>query len=110
MHQLYMARNAVEARFLQGLLAEEEIEAVVQGELLDEMPVVAGTALPTVWVREGDLERAQPIVDEYDQRLRSRADGAEQQARPTWKCPQYGELIEEQFTRCWHCNAPKPGN
>ena len=36
MQQVYAARDAMEAHFVKGLLEAEEIEAVVQGEALEE--------------------------------------------------------------------------
>jgi hypothetical protein len=112
MNQIYSARDSMDAHFLQGLLAEEGIEAVIQGEALEEVwgdvPISQRT-IPTLWVRPEDLEKAKPVVEEYERRRWQAANEAvDSQARPTWKCPRCGEEIEEQFTACWHCNTKRP--
>jgi putative signal transducing protein len=112
MLQLYSARDSMDAHFLQGLLAEEGIEAVIQGEALEEvwgdLPLSQRT-VPTLWIKESDLARAKPIVEEYERRRLNNVENGAAPARPTWKCPRCGEQIEEQFTACWHCNTKRPG-
>lgn len=95
----------MDARFVQGLLGREGIEADVEGE---DLPEPTGTALPTVWVRDEDVARAEPIVQEYRRREVARHQAPET-ARETWTCPRCGEIVEEQFTNCWNCGSAKPG-
>ena len=61
MRHVYTARDEMDASFVQGLLRQEGIEAVVQGQALGEvwgtLPLTA-KSLPAVWVDEKDVERA----------------------------------------------------
>ena len=65
----------------------------------------AGELPPTeVWPAlcvedERDFNRAKQIVDEELHRLSN--------TNQTWKCAHCGEEIEEQFTDCWKCGAPR---
>ena len=111
MQNIYSARDAMDAHFLKGLLAEQDIDSMIQGEELEEVwgAVPMGeTNKPSVWVNEADAARAKPIVDEYERRKIERANKGEAAAGPTWKCPRCGEQIEEQFTSCWNCNTARP--
>jgi rubrerythrin len=105
MKQVYSARDPMDARFVQGLLNREGIEAAVEGE---ELPEPTGVALPTVWVRDQDVAQAEPIIEEYRQREATRAQTPEP-ARATWTCPACGEIVEDQFTNCWKCGTARPG-
>lgn len=105
----------MEAHFLQGLLEQEGITSVIQGEALEGAwgtVQITPKSLPGVWVNEEDVARAQPIADEYQQReMKSRAmpEGEENPIGVTWKCPKCGEEVEEQFDECWNCGAERPG-
>jgi hypothetical protein len=112
MQQVYTARDSMDANFLRGLLEQEGIKAVVQGEALEETwgdLNLSQKALPSVWVDDADLGRAAPIVEEYRQRdaadanIPDEAREAAAAARPKWVCHNCGKLSEEQFTACWHC-------
>jgi len=85
MLQLYSARDSMDAHFLQGLLAEEGIEAVIQGEALEEvwgdLPLSQRT-VPTLWINESDLARANPIVEEYERRRLNNVENGAAPARP----------------------------
>ena len=121
MQHVYTARDAMEAHFVKGLLEAEGIKASVQGEALQEtwgnLPLSAEN-LPSVHVMDdADALRAIPVIEEY--RKRDQADAALEvgqrlattdpiPARPTWKCPNCGEAVEEQFTACWHCGHGRP--
>jgi hypothetical protein len=115
MQQIYTARNDMDAHFLKGLLEQEGINVVIQGEALEgawgNMPVSA-TSLPGVWVDEADVDKAKPIVNEYQLREDAHLkdpDGDEESAKPTWKCLKCGEEVEDQFDECWNCGAERPG-
>jgi hypothetical protein len=111
MQLIYSARDSMDAHFLLGLLAEEGITAVIQGEAMEEvwgdLPLSQRT-MPTLWVNESDVAAAEPIVDEYARRRMQNVVEGSSPPRPTWKCPRCGEEIEEQFTACWHCNTMRP--
>jgi len=119
MRHVYNARDSMDANLLRGLLAQEEIRAVVQGEALEETwgdLNLSPEALPSVWVDDADVERALPIVDEYRKRDASDADVPDEaveaaaDARPKWLCHNCGQKVEEQFTQCWHCGHQRqPG-
>ena len=116
MQQIYTARNEMEAHFVQGLLEQEEIKSVIEGEALEgawaNLPL-SGTALPTIWVNEDDLARATPIIEEYirrEQKLVNETDAEIDAPRATWKCPKCGEEVEEQFDKCWNCETSRPGS
>ena len=68
MQHVYTARDEMDAHFVKGLLEQEGIEARVLGEALESafgtLPLSA-KSLPGVYVREEDVARATPIVDEY---------------------------------------------
>ena len=92
MEQIFTARNEMEAHFVQGLLEQEGITSVIEGEALDgvwgNVPV-SDKSLPGIWVNEADLARASAIVEAYQQREQKIAHTppAEEDApRPSWKC------------------------
>ncbi len=106
MKMVYSALNTVDAHFVKSFLDEQGIESVVQGEalanVLGSIPASPET-LPSIWVREEDLERATDAIA-----------GFKADARPAlpvadpWTCPGCGEQIEPQFTECWKCSTPRP--
>jgi hypothetical protein len=113
MEQIFTARNEMEAHFVQGLLEQDGIDSVIQGEALEgawaNLPL-SDKALPSIWVNEADSARAAAIVGEYEQRgKKTTGVPTAETPRPTWKCPKCGEEVEEQFDECWNCGATKPG-
>ena len=111
MQQVYTGRDEMDANFLKGLLVEEGIEAIVQGEALQETwgdLNLTAKSLPSVWVPDEDVSRAAPIVEEYRRRDAADAATGEPPARATWTCANCGEKVEEQFTQCWHCGHARP--
>ena len=112
MQHVYTARDEMDATFVQGLLRQQGIEAIVQGQALGTawgtLPLSA-ESLPTVWVPEADVERARPIVEEYRRTDQANAvDAAVEAPRATWTCPNCGEKVEDQFTQCWKCGHTRP--
>ena len=112
MRHVYTGRDEMDAHFLKGLLENEGIEAVVTGENLEAtwatLPL-SEKSLPGVWVREQDEERALLIVKDYEQVDAVNAEETvEESSRPTWKCPNCGEAVEEQFSECWNCGHSRP--
>ena len=114
MQPVYTARDEMDAAFVQGLLRQEGINAVVQGQQLGEvwgtLPLSA-KSLPAVWVDANDVERAAPVIEAYRQTDRANADEAvAEQPRATWTCPNCGERVEVQFTQCWKCGHNRPAD
>ena len=112
MRHVYTGRDEMDAHFVKGLLEQEGIEAVVAGENLEAtwstLPLSA-TSLPGVYVPDGEEERALMIVRDYQQVDAANAEAAVEDApRPTWRCDNCGEAVEEQFTECWKCGHAKP--
>ena len=112
MRHVYTGRDEMDAHFVKGLLEQEGIEAVVQGENLinavGTLPL-SDKSLPSVWVADANEERAALIVKDYEQVDRVNAEATvEDTPRPTWKCANCGEAVEEQFTECWNCGHARP--
>jgi hypothetical protein len=115
MRHVYTGRDEMDAHFVKGLLQQEGIEAIVQGEALESafstLPL-SSKSLPGVWVPEADEQRALLVVRDYQQVDAANAadedDTVEDAPRPTWKCANCGEAVEEQFSECWKCGHAKP--
>lgn len=131
MTRLTMARDALEARLIIGMLAEHGIRAVSQGEALAGVAGAVGrqleAAAPSIWVEfEADVARALELVEAARQRVnptecdrcgyqlkgstepRCPECGWEFRVTESWTCPGCGEQIEGQFTECWNCGAARP--
>jgi hypothetical protein len=106
MMKVYGARDLAEAQFVKGLLEAEQISAVVQSgplqALLGEIPVTP-ESLPSVWINEADVERARPILQEFE-----KGGPAAVSPQPSWTCPKCGEVLEGQFSQCWNCGTARP--
>jgi hypothetical protein len=106
MKQVYSARNEVDAQLVKGFLDERGIESVVQGaglqNILGSIPMTPDT-LPSIWVREEDLDRALDAIAGF----KADAVPAQPVADP-WTCPKCGEQIEPQFQHSVNCGASKP--
>jgi hypothetical protein len=115
MKHVYTGRDEMDANFVKGLLEQEGIEAVVQGQTLEAtwgtLPLSA-ESLPSVWVtNDADEVRAAPIVERYRQVDLANANEPRDVDRPTqpaWTCPRCGEKLEEQFVQCWKCGTNRP--
>jgi len=64
--KIHVCRDSMEAHFLRQVLEDEDIQATVMGEALaagrGELPLTAET-LPSVWVRQDDVERAREVLE-----------------------------------------------
>jgi predicted RNA-binding Zn-ribbon protein involved in translation (DUF1610 family) len=114
MQHVYTARDEMDASFVQGLLRQEGIEAVVQGLALGSawgtLPL-SDESLPTVWVEDKDVERARPVIETYRQTDQANADDAvADRTKAVWSCPNCGERVEEQFSQCWKCGHQRPAS
>ncbi len=108
MQEVYTANHPTDEHLVKGLLEASGIAALVRGEavfgLRGEVPFTIDT-LPTVWVLDDSaVPRARELVAEYVQRQQP----GTPHGRP-WKCPKCGEQLEPQFTDCWQCGTPRPG-
>lgn len=104
--KIFIGRDSMEAHFLCDVLASAGIEATVMGEALStgrgELPLT-GETLPSVWVRDTDVDKATAIVDEFVKGGQEKMDLA-----APWKCPHCGEELEGQFDVCWNCQTHRP--
>jgi hypothetical protein len=115
MRHVYTGRDEMDAHFVKGMLEQEGINAVITGQNLEAtwstLPL-SDQSLPAVWVDDGDEERALAIVRDYQRVDAANADDTEDvredTPRPTWKCANCGEAVEEQFSECWSCGHAKP--
>lgn len=132
MKLVYVAADLARAEIIRGMLAEEGIRALVEGEMLQaavgDIPFTS--AYPRISVEDADFEAARRIIIDsgidaappshcrtcgYDLRGLPEPRCPEcgepfdqrEHFKP-WKCPGCGELIEGQFTECWQCGAAGP--
>lgn len=99
MRRVYTAENVFDACIVRDRLLEQDIDAVVQGELLagaiGELPP---DTRPSVWIRdEGFYDSARGIVAEFERG---------EVAGPAWHCRHCGEYNEGAFALCWNCSRP----
>jgi hypothetical protein len=94
---VYHAADDVEAQIVLGLLDANDIEA----GLLDQETGLPGLTVdsPQILVHPDDQERAEDVLDEYEEKLIERAE------RPDWKCPACGKTVSGAYTDCYHCSA-----
>ena len=102
MKQIHAARHAVEAHLIRGYLHSHGIDAEVRGEYLTsgwgELPV----DVCSVWiVDESQYDAANALVTA----LLDRKAGSSSAER--WRCGACDEELEDQFTACWACGAPR---
>jgi hypothetical protein len=101
MRRVYTAENVFDACIVRDRLLEQDIEAVVQGELLTgaigELPP---DSRPSVWVRENaDHAAARRIIDQFERE--------DAEAGPDWHCRHCGEDNAATFALCWNCSQPQ---
>lgn len=105
---IYAARDEMQAEFLVQVLATHEIPAEVVGAalatLVGYLPATYGR--PKVLVDEADVERARPVVEQFE--LSRRTPAPRRGSTSAWACANCGEIIEPQFTDCWNCQAARP--
>ena len=107
MKRVYVSTNPADAHLMKGVLENEGIRAVVQGEALwgarGELPVTPETC-PSVWVvNDSDYERALEVISTLTQSEGLVATGGEE-----WRCDGCEETNESQFTECWQCGKDRP--
>jgi hypothetical protein len=102
MQLLYSSLNLHEVHHLKNLLEAEGIRCHIRNELLSRLAgeIPFTECAPQLWLHDGrDLERAQRIVADF---------GRVPAALPNWQCPNCSEMLEGQFSACWHCGAVRP--
>jgi hypothetical protein len=102
MQLLYSSLKLLEIHHLKNLLEAEGIRCQIRNELLSRLAgeIPFTECAPELWLLdERDLARARQIVTDFD---RGPVTG------PAWSCPGCGEMLEGQFSACWHCGAPRP--
>lgn len=100
MKQIYIAANSLDAQMLKDYLESTGIQAIIKGDYLTgAVGEIPANTFPTVWVvDEEDEVRAKKLVANFESEHPS-----DQIHITHWHCPQCKELIEPQFTQCWHC-------
>lgn len=101
MKRVYEASDPVQAHLLKELLADNDIEASIEGERLFAIRGGTPVVYPSVLVREQDEENARVYVATFVENLKA----ASSQARQDRTCPGCGEKLAAQYTECWRCNA-----
>lgn len=101
MKRVYSAGDIAAAGFIQGVLENEGIRAMVKYALLSgaagELPPTE--CWPEVWVMEDEDEaRAREIIS---------AVTAVAEEGAGWTCPGCGEQLEAAFTQCWNCGRER---
>ena len=104
MKRVHNARHLTEAHLIRGLLESHGIEAIVRGDFLTggwgELPVDVCAVWVTDDARYGEADR---LLQDFLQGKSARL-----QQGPDWRCAHCGERLENQFTACWNCGAPRP--
>ena len=99
MQLLYSSLNLHEIHHLRNLLEIEGIHCQIKNEMLSRLAgeIPFTECAPQLWLQdERDLERAKQVLKEF---------GRGGAAAPTWQCPNCNEMLEGQFSACWHCGA-----
>jgi rubrerythrin len=106
MKRVFASKDRSAIEIVRGLLADEGIRTTVfneaTGSVLGDVPFFL--AMPEIWVlADEDAAPARALVERYES-------GALRASLPKepWVCPDCGELIEGQFTECWHCLEHDP--
>lgn len=97
MRKLYSAESIVLIAHLRNVLEAAGIPAVIRNDrlagALGEIPFTE--CWPELWIRHPiDTLRAQAILAEELHRPAT---------RPSWTCAGCGEVLDGQFSECWHC-------
>jgi hypothetical protein len=105
---VHVAGSPAVAQILKDVLAQHGIEAAVDypdanrlGPQANWIDLDASPEASAVWILDAaDLERAQPIVDDF-------ARGPAEPTGPSWHCPRCGEQVEPEFDVCWQCGQDR---
>lgn len=103
MRRVYASDNIAVIGLVRQILEHHAIGCIVRNEFLlggaGELPI--NETWPEIWVTDDrDFDRARDLVDAVT--------ASAEPTDPQWRCDLCGELIEGQFTDCWHCGAARP--
>lgn len=98
MRKIHTAESIIEIAHLRNVLVTAGIRCQIRNDrlvgALGEIPFI--DCWPELWLLdEGDALRAKGLINDE---LRPAI------ARESWTCTQCGEIIEGQFSECWHCS------
>jgi hypothetical protein len=98
--EVYEGADSHEAHFVRNLLADAGIAAIVVGDAADAAvgDRTPFSSPPKVWVPPSDVERARPIIAEYQRHLIERAESGTESEDAA------GDAASEPF--CYHCGSP----
>jgi rubrerythrin len=105
--EVYIAADTPEAHFLRNMLIDAGINAEVLGGMISSsLGLPAGVeSAPSVVVHKADEARAREILTEWE--MERRRPHPEEEPRPAWKCPNCGELVDDDYELCWNCQTPR---
>jgi hypothetical protein len=103
MRKLISLYDGVMLGYYRGILEDHGIDCMARNEFLagaaGELP--PAECWPELWVTDdADYDRARTLV--------AAAPPPAPQSARVWACPACGEVMEPQFTACWHCGAERP--
>ena len=99
--------SPVEAHIVRGLLDEDGVRAMLGGE--NATAVFAGLSLAeiTLQVHESDLDRAEALLDEYENNADEPGLVDDEPEETGWVCSLCGELVDDTATDCPSCQTPR---
>jgi hypothetical protein len=113
--EVYEGLDSEDAHFLRNLLADAGIEAIVVGDAAEGAVGERSpfSSPPQVWVPPTDVDRARPIVAEYQRHLIERtessvaeSEAAAEQAESEPFCYHCGNPVNAGQTPCPVCGQP----
>ncbi|MEY4933398.1 MAG: hypothetical protein RLZZ403_1718 [Pseudomonadota bacterium] len=101
MRKIHTAESLIEVAHLRNVLVAAGIACQIRNDrlmgALGEIPFV--DCWPELWLEnERDALTAKGLIDGELRPLKP---------SPDWTCPSCGEIIEGQFSDCWHCSPPR---
>jgi len=102
--QIYSARDLLDAQLLNDFISDHKIEVLIKGGLLiGAIGEIPADTTPSIWVLDDDdYDRAKELVAVFEAR-----DNIVPAEMGVWKCLDCDELIEPQFSQCWHCGKSR---
>ncbi|HEV3167449.1 MAG TPA: DUF2007 domain-containing protein [Isosphaeraceae bacterium] len=104
--EVYTAKELTKARFVHNLLADAGIDGRVVGEPLGAVVgrVPQLDAMPRVWVRAADAERARSLIEQYQHQHREKAGrAASELGYKVSFCYHCGQVVGEGESPCPEC-------
>ncbi len=109
MKRLFVSDNRILVLQLREFLQENHIRCIVRNEYLGgaagELPPTE--CWPELWILENQqLEKAEKLLDAF--RHPPTGDAGDSQRPNPWTCERCAEILEPQFSQCWHCGYERP--